>query len=172
MAIKKIPGDVRFHLHAFDTIAIAITNRGRFVLTTDPAGHQQAWWLRRRDGNRLLEEARHCLDVETAAKKLGIRVTVHDRCMARTNEGLGRLDTILDQAKRNGTLTRFHDEYRRRRMAALEAGRKFMPYSAARRRLEKELTRCIAAAVHDDPFELALAVVFAEPSAHLPLKAE
>jgi hypothetical protein len=162
MAIEKIPGDVRFHLHAFDTIAIAITNRGRFVLTTDPAGHRQAWWLRRRDGNRLLEEARHCRDVEAAAKKLGIRVTVHDRCMARTNEGLGRLDTILDQAKANGTLARFHDEYRQRRMAAAKAGRKFMPYSAARRRLEEELTRCIAAGVHGDSFTLALSAVFAE----------
>jgi hypothetical protein len=169
MAIEKIPGDVRFHLHAFDTIAIAVTNRGRFVLTTDPAGHQQAWWLRRRDSNRLLEEARHCRDVEAAAKKLGIRVTVHDRAIARTNEGLGRLDTILDTAKRNGTLARFHDEYRQRRIAAAAVGRKFMPYSAARRRLEQELTKCIAAGVRGDTFVLALSAVFDE--AHLPLKA-
>ena len=36
---------VRAYLADFETVAIAITERGRVVITDDPSGHYQAWCL-------------------------------------------------------------------------------------------------------------------------------
>jgi hypothetical protein len=164
MPIPKIPADIRHYIAALDLVSIAITSRNHLVLTTDPAGHQQAWWLHRRDGNRLLEEARHRRNVELAAKKLAVRITEHSRCMARCDLALGKVDAILRNAKANGTLQKFHHAYRERREAARRRGETFIPFSTAHKRLERELTRCIAAGVRGDAFTLALTSVFDQPS--------
>jgi hypothetical protein len=163
--IPKIPADIRNYLADFNLIAIAITTCGRVVLCENPTGHAAAWWLARKDGNRLLEEVRGQIrrhDVQAAAKRLRIRIVEHATCMARTDQALGRLDDILRNAKANGGLKTFHEAYRKRREAAFLRGESYMPFSTARKRLERTLTRCIASETQGDPFVLALSRCFDE----------
>jgi hypothetical protein len=52
----------------------------------------------------------------------------------------------MAQAQAAGALSEFNREYRIRRLAAVERGTKFMPYTLARSRLARELGKLAAGA--------------------------
>jgi len=158
--IPKLAPTVRDYLSSFGAVAIALTRKGSFVLTPSPGGFESAWWLKRAEGQRLLDAVREKGNVEATARTLGIAVTPHEIAIMRVDANLGRLETILATAKRNGDLKAFNRAYAARRQAALASGKTFMPYGTAERRLRRALTEAIANGCNGRVFAGAVAEVF------------
>jgi hypothetical protein len=59
--------------------------------------------------------------------------------VTRACSALARLDQRLAAAKADGFMAFFNSQYRRRRLAALDAGRGFMSYRIAEQRLRKAI---------------------------------
>ena len=70
-----------------------------------------------------------------AAGRLGVTLTEHTTVMRRAKAAVGELDTCLAAVNAAGMLSFFNREYRVRRLAAHAAGRSFLPYAEAHRRL-------------------------------------
>jgi hypothetical protein len=160
MPIPTVPVRVRRYLADFNTVAIAITSKGRVIVTPNPSGCERAWWLSKRDARRLHAAARAKGDVEGAAKRLDIGLTPHDVALMRADRALIRLDGILRKAQEAGELKTFNAEYAARRRAAVAAGRRFMGYPAAQARLRRALAACVADGCQGRPFSLVLRDVF------------
>jgi hypothetical protein len=154
--IPAIPARVRNYLFTFGSIAIALKARGVIVLTANPAGAEQAFWLKRTDGQRLLDECRVRGDIEAAARRLKIILTPHDLVMMKTDRALCQIDTILQMAQENGDLKRFNTLYKRKRLAALALGNRYMSYSTARQRLQRALVDAIADGSQGRPFTFVM----------------
>jgi hypothetical protein len=135
---------VRNYLFTFGSTAIALQANGVVTLTANPAGAVQAWWLKRSDSKRLLDECRVRGDIEQAAKRLRISLTEHSIALMRTDKALAQIDTILDGTQENGGLKQFNALYKRKRLQALAAGRTFVPYTTARARLQRALIEAVA----------------------------
>jgi hypothetical protein len=160
MTIPKVSLAVRQYLASFDSIAIVLTSKGSLLALPNPTGYEAAFWVKKTDAQRLLEEARERGDVEAAARRLGIAITPHDICLMRVDRQLARLDSILVAARRNGHLREFNRAYKAKRLAAVAKGGNFMPYHTAEKRLQRALVEVIAAGVQGREFETALATVF------------
>jgi hypothetical protein len=160
MPIPPVPLAARQYLSSFDSVAIVLTRRGSIVAVPNPTGYEAAWWVRKPDAQRLVDEARERGDVEQAARRLGISPTPHEICMMRVDRQLARLDAILADARRNGHLRAFNRMYRTKRLAAVACGGNFMPYNTAEKRLKRALVATIAAGVQGREFELAMLRVF------------
>jgi hypothetical protein len=112
---------------------------GRLLSARDPSGHERAWWCQSVDVGRVIRRARKDGDVAGAAVALGVRIVDHDHVLQRAQESVQRLDARVAGAQRNGDLSFFNSEYRRRRQEAFVQGRSFMPYGAAKARLKNAL---------------------------------
>ena len=75
-------------------------------------------------------------------------VTDQPRCWCCASAALDWLDQRLAAPKASGVMKFINSEYRRRRLAAREAGKCFMPYRAAELRLRGAL---VAVATGDPP---------------------
>jgi|RhiMetdeSRZDD1v2_1073273.scaffolds.fasta_scaffold353856_3 hypothetical protein len=160
MTIPAVSPAVRNYLAAFDSIAVVLTARDSIIITANPTGYLCAWWLKKADAQRLLDEARERGDVEASARRLGITVTPHEAALMRADKALARVDAILANAQRNGDLKLFNRTYQAKRMAAVAAGSNFMPYGTAQRRLKRALVEVIAAGTQGREFEFAMRRVF------------
>ena len=67
----------------------------------------------------------------------GIVVTEQSVVLARANAAIERLDQRLVQTQRAGDPGFFNETYKLRRQQAQAEGRPFMPYTAARARLQR-----------------------------------
>src|SRR5262245_40250357 len=160
MPIPAVSPAIRSYLSAFGAVAIVLTSKGSIIAVPNPTGYEAAWWVKKADAQRLVDEARERGDVEAAAKRLGIAITPHEIDLMRTDKALARLDTILADAQRNGDLRAFNKTYRQQRLAAVAAGSNYMPYNTAEKRLRRALVEVIAAGTQGREFELALCRVF------------
>jgi hypothetical protein len=70
-----------------------------------------------------------------AAAELGVTLTEHATAISRAGAAVERLDTFIDGLRK----AEFTKEYRRRRLAAREAGEGFVTYKVAERRLKAAL---------------------------------
>jgi hypothetical protein len=156
MPISRVPAAIRSYLSAFNSVAIVLTARGSVLITPDPSGFECAWWVRKEDAARLLEDARERGDVEASARRLGVTVTRHEIVLMRTDKALARLDAILAEAKRNGDLAMFNRGYRTKRLAAAANGATFMAYTTAEKRLKRALMAAIADGTQGRPFAFAM----------------
>jgi hypothetical protein len=128
------------YLAAFNLKCVALSPTGRVYVSRNPAGASMAWWARADDADKIATAARNTGDIPEAARRLQIAVTPHVVVAKRTADRTAKIDKALKQALDEGTLKIFNAEYRRRRLAAQQAGRRFMSYSEAHTRLHK----CVA----------------------------
>lgn len=133
------------YLISFNVRAVAISPTGRVYTSENPAGAACAWWCRYDDALRLAKAAQQTGNVEAIAQRLRIHLTEHDRVLERVRERTQRLEEALEHAQANGLLKHFNAAFRKRRLAAQQAGHRFMSYSAAQRRLRQAITETIAA---------------------------
>jgi hypothetical protein len=78
-------------------------------------------------------------DVVAAARRLDVMVTEHAGVVTRAQAAVKKIEGGLRWAQRQGVLSQFNDEYRRRRLAATARGERFMSYGEAQARLRKAL---------------------------------
>jgi hypothetical protein len=73
--------------------------------------------------------------IAAAAARLQFRLTDHVTVLTRVRASTAVLDGKLTAAQDAGQLREFNKEYKRRRLAAQRAGKRFIEYDVARRRL-------------------------------------
>jgi hypothetical protein len=161
MPVPYVPRRVLSYLRAFNSIAIAITRKGKVVTTSNPSGCETAWWLASKvDAKRVLDEAQAKGDIEASAKRLRITLTPHPVALMKADRALARLDAILRAAQQSGDLQTFNRQYACRRQAAISTGKTFMPYTVARLKLQRSLMSVIADGIQGRPFQFAMVAVF------------
>jgi hypothetical protein len=100
------------------------------------------WWTAAADAARVASAARLCagadpnLPAATAstarsAAALGATLTPDDVAISRANAAVVRLDLMIEQMRRDGTLQEFNSRYKRGRAAAAAVGQGFMGYAPA-----------------------------------------
>ncbi len=152
--IPKLPRGSRQYLAAFDLRAIAIARKGEIIVTKDPTGCRAAFWCLSKDAERVAAEARRTRNAEDeedgiplerhivdAGYRLGVGLTGHLALAERVARSAARLEALTRAAANDGLLKFFHNEYRRRREVARAAGKKFLPFAVAQRRLKQALAR-------------------------------
>jgi hypothetical protein len=164
MPVPKVPAAVKNYLASFGSVAVVLTARGSILAVANPTGYERAWWVRKQDAPRLVEESRERGNVEASARRLGIALTPHDVAAMKADRALARLDLILRSAQQNGDLKRFNSEYAARRQHAVGTGATYMGYSAAHAKLRKALMIAIGDGCQGREFSLAFARVFDPPS--------
>ena len=78
----------------------------------------------------------------------------HPVLIQRVKVAIERLGRRLDQTQASGSMRFFNNEYKRRRLAAAEAGNGFMSYKVAKQRLEQMFVEKAAAPGEGDPAAL------------------
>jgi hypothetical protein len=144
--IPRLPSSAVDYLRAFNIRAVAIAANGHVFSSDNPTGAVSAWWTRRDDALRLAKVAAEFgLDVVDAAAQMKMILTPHDVVIERVRERTARLDEALAAAQQNGLLKNFNATFRKRRLTAQKAGKRFLSYSVAQRRLRQAITEAIAA---------------------------
>jgi hypothetical protein len=133
------------YLYSFGARAIGITPTGFVFTSSNPHGAARAWWCRHDDALRVATAAQATGNIEAAAERLRIHLTEHAAVLERVRERTQRLDEALERAQDAGLLKTFNIAFRKRRLAARQAGQRFMTYSNAQRRLRQTITEVIAA---------------------------
>jgi hypothetical protein len=132
------------YLRAFNLACIAISPTGRVYVSHNPAGASLAWWCKAEDADKIVHVAWANADVPGAASRLGLTVTPHSIVLKRVTTRTERIDAAIAQAKADGLLQRFHQEYKQRRLEAKARGAQFMGFGEAERRLRKLIADSIA----------------------------
>lgn len=145
MPIESLTPSARDYLAAFDLAAVAISPTGRVFISKNPAGASAAFWCRASEADKVANAAWHRGDIAEAARRLHIAVTPHPILVARIGARTRRIDEALAQAKADGLLARFHQEYKQRRLQAKARGEPFLSFGEAERRLRKLLADSIVA---------------------------
>jgi hypothetical protein len=148
---------VRDYLAQFGVVAIFITRSGKIAVghnLSRAAPVVAAWWVSDRAAAEQVLIAigsNHPSTVEGAARailaaagRLGVTLTEHTTVMRRAKAAVGELDTCLAAVNAADMLSFFNREYRVRRLAAHAAGRSFLPYAEAHRRLRMALASAAA----------------------------
>jgi hypothetical protein len=154
MTIELPSRSVREYLAQFGVAAIFVTRScvGRDLARVGPVA--AAWWARDRataDQILMALGEQHPATIEgaireilAAAARLDITLSNHATVLARAKAAVAELDAKLLAANSTGVLTFFNTEYRRRRIAAHAAGKRFMAYGEAHRRLRQALAAAAA----------------------------
>jgi hypothetical protein len=142
--IAPLPSSVRDYLAEFQLAAISRTRDGRWVTVRDPGGMENAWWCAARSIGRVFKRVVDGEDPEAAAAALGVTLTNHATVLARAADAAGRIADGLTRAQAEGLLKDFNREYRIRRLAAAERGKRFMSYDQAMARLRRALAQAAA----------------------------
>jgi hypothetical protein len=145
MPIESLSPSARDYLAAFDLAAVAISPTGRVFTSRNPVGASAAFWCRAGEADKVANAAWHRGDIAEAARRLHIAVTPHPILVARVQARTRKIDEALAQAKAGGQLAQFHQAYKERRLKAKAAGRDFMSFTEAERRLRKLIADSIAA---------------------------
>ena len=93
---------------------------------------------------KLADAAWRSADVPAAAHRCGIAITPHSVVLKRVTARTERINAAIAQAKADGLLQRFHQEYKQRRLEAKARGAQFMNFGEAERRLRKLIADSIA----------------------------
>ena len=131
-------------LDAFDLRAVCVSQTGRVYVSKNPAGASLAWWCKSDAAAKLADAAWRNADVPTAAHRCGIAITPHSVVLKRVTARTERINAAIAQAKADGLLQRFHQEYKQRRLEAKARGAQFMNFGEAERRLRKLIADSIA----------------------------
>ncbi len=148
----------RDYLAAFDLPVVAVSAAGRIHVTRNPAGASACWWCRAEDAARVAKAAKLTGDVPGAAAALGVKLTPHAVVMQRVTQATAKIEGAALQTGA-GTLQSFNSEYRRRRLAAQQAGHGFIGCGTARARLRKATARMVAGTLSTS----LMAQVFEQP---------
>jgi hypothetical protein len=132
------------YLRSFNLKCVAVSKTGRVFTCNNPAGAVAAWWCKRDDAFAIANASWANGDVPGAAHRLGLTVTPHSVVAKRTADRTAKIDEALKQALDEGVLKMFNAEFRKRRLAAKRAGRRFMSYHAAHERLRRVVTEMVA----------------------------
>ena len=132
------------YLKSFDLRCICISSTGRVYVSRDPRGASAAWWCKQDIADTIANAAWTNGDVPGAASRLGLTVTPHSVVLKRVAARTERINAAIAQAKADGLLKRFHQEYRERRLEAKVRGVQFMGFGEAERRLRKLIADSIA----------------------------
>jgi hypothetical protein len=108
------------------------------------------WWIAAQDAQRVATGARRLAGegadaakaiaaVMRSAGALGATLTPDDIALARAANSMLRLDAMLHEMGRDGTLREFNRRYAVGRAAAKAEGRGFMTYEQAMARLKRAL---------------------------------
>jgi hypothetical protein len=141
--VPPLDKEVKRYIAAFNITSICIDRTGRLLVSRDPAGAVEAFWLPAEPAGAVLRIARADSGNIQAC---GVRVTEHHVMVARARASIERLDERLARAKADGLMTFFNLQYRVRRLAAREAGQGFMSYGAAEARLRRAIVDAAACA--------------------------
>src|SRR3954468_22522278 len=117
-------------------------------VSRDPPPDAEEAYASRGEAGELLRRARQH-GGNLASLELGVPTTRHARLVEGASAACERLEQRLDEAKARGAL-QFNQQYRARRLAARQAGEPFMPFSAARSKLERTLAEVAAGKVNDN----------------------
>jgi hypothetical protein len=160
---------VHDYLLQFGVAAVFITSTGKIGVARNLSRAcpiVSAWWVQdRATAEQILvavgEHPPSSVDgatraVRAAAERLGVGLSEHATVMARAKAATAKLDARLKAAQNDGLLSTFNSEFRRRRLAARSAGKRFMPYAVAQRRLR----RLLAAAAAGAPMPELMRAVF------------
>jgi hypothetical protein len=132
------------YLRSFNLKCIALSKTGRVFTCDNPAGAVAAWWAKADDIDRIAAIAWPSGDVPGTAAKLGLVATPHAIVAKRTTERTARIEAALQQAKADGLLAQFHQEYKARRLKAKARGETFMGFAEAERRLRAVIADAVA----------------------------
>lgn len=133
------------YIAAFDLRCICITSSGRVYTARSPTiGVVGAWWCKADDADRIAAVAWSTGDVQSAASQLRIALTPHETVLRRVGERVNKIDEAVRAAVDGGVLKEFNAQYRQRRLAARKAGKSFMSYSEALRRLRATVADAVA----------------------------
>ena len=142
MPIEALSSGSLDYLAAFDLRAICVS-RGRVYVSHTPREADAAWWAKADDADRIAAAA-SAGDVPAAAARLGLVATPHCVVVKRVAERVSVIDQEVAAAIDSGTLQRFNQTYRERRLAAKRNGQKFISYSEALRKLRKVIAKSVA----------------------------
>src|SRR6476660_5715997 len=136
--IAPLPKPIADYLAGFDLMAIAVSRDGRIVSTRAPRGCTAAWWVEAANAGKIKRWliANGSRDAVFAGRSLGIALTDHETVVRRAATALGQIRNGVGKAEERGQLKEFNQAYRAHRIAAQAAGRRFMDYRDAKRRLE------------------------------------
>jgi hypothetical protein len=144
MPIESLSPSARDYLAAFDLAAVAVSLTGRVFISKNPAGASQAFWCKAADADKVATAAWNNADVMEAARRLHIVVTPPPILAARVKARTERIELAIAQAKADGLLQKFHQEYRARRLKAKARDEPFLSFGEAERRLRKLIADSIA----------------------------
>jgi hypothetical protein len=80
----------------------------------------------------------------SARRRIGRALTDHATVLARAEAALARIESAMAWAQRNGVLSEFNREYRRRRLESQRRGERFMGYGQATARLRRAMIKVAA----------------------------
>ena len=159
MTTLPLPPTVADYIAASDiaSIAVVVDSDGRHGFIVDPHRGRSdvsvvaVFWV----ADRVIAEAivRTARDIAgkagtvgdvlaaltVAAEALHVRPTPHDIVIDRVAASAAVLESRMRKAGARGLLRAFNGEYKRRRLAAAKAGRAFMSYATAKRRLRRSI---------------------------------
>jgi hypothetical protein len=145
MAIQPLSPSALDYLRAFNLAAVAISPTGRVFTSRNPVGASAAFWCRADEADKVANAAWHRGDIAEAARRLHIAVTPHPILAARVKARTERIEVAIAQAKADGLMQQFHQEYKQRRLKAKAHGAPFMSFGEAERRLRRVIADSIAA---------------------------
>ena len=134
----------RDYLAAFGVTAVCTSRTGKVFTSENPWDASQVFWCKSTDARRVADLAERNGDIVGAASRLQVQLTEHVKLIARVRERTGRIEAALREAKADGLLARFHQEYKQRRLEAKACGAQFMGFGEAERRLRKLIADSIA----------------------------
>jgi hypothetical protein len=144
-SIQPLSPVERDYLAAFGVTAVCVSRTGKVFTSENPRDASQVFWCSSTDAERVVDLAQRNGDIVGAASRLQVQLTEHAKLIARVQERTARIEAVLAQAKADGLLRRFHQEYKRRRLAAKARGAQFMSFGEAERRLRKLIADSVAA---------------------------
>jgi hypothetical protein len=133
------------YLAAFGVTAVCVSHTGRVFTSENPRHASQVFWCKSTDAERVADLAQRNGDVPGAASRLQVQLTEHAKLIANVRQRTERIDAALREAKADGLLARFHQEYKQRRLEAKARGAQFMGFGEAERKLRKLMPDSIAA---------------------------
>ena len=143
-----MPPDKAIHdyMRGFDLRVTFPASGGDVLVGLDPGAVDRDWWATRRHAYKVARRVEHMRSpsIVAAAADLGGALTEHHVAIARAQAAVERIDTVLAAAQAAGDLKFFNSQFRRRRVAAKAAGRRFMTYGAAVRGLRRVLAGAAA----------------------------
>jgi hypothetical protein len=145
MPIESLTLSARDYLAAFNLAAVAISPTGRVFISRNPVGATAAFWCRAGEADKVANAAWHNGDIAEAGRRLCIALTPHPILVARVAARTKRIEQALAQAKADGLLARFHQEYKQRRLQAKARGEPFLSFGEAERRMRRIIADAIAA---------------------------